>query len=161
MNNIIVAAMNPCKCWRYMSEDKACVCSEKEIIRYQWKVSWPIFDRFDIILHVKKQKIVFWSKKQKERIVSIKDFRKKQIKRNWWSLNWNTEVINNIEKTLTSWSKKLLKNISKKSGISTRVLHKFVKVWRTIADIRWSNSIEKEDITQAYQWRTMWMFIAK
>lgn len=52
-NFIFIAAMNPCPCGYFGSNQKYCTCSESQIKIYQNRVSGPILDRIDILLSLK------------------------------------------------------------------------------------------------------------
>ncbi|GER68347.1 hypothetical protein BpJC4_28180 [Weizmannia acidilactici] len=49
---IIIAAMNPCSCGYLVSKHAYCTCTPKLISSYQNRVSGPILDRFNLLLHL-------------------------------------------------------------------------------------------------------------
>ncbi|KYC62743.1 hypothetical protein B4099_0162 [Heyndrickxia coagulans] len=49
---IFIAAMNPCPCGYLGSKHAYCTCTPKQITAYQNRVSGPILDRFDLLLHL-------------------------------------------------------------------------------------------------------------
>ena len=56
-NFMLVAAMNPCKCWYYKDPIKNCTCSLNDIKKYQSRISWPMLDRFDMILEIPRENV--------------------------------------------------------------------------------------------------------
>lgn len=48
---MLAAAMNPCSCGYYPDRQR-CRCSEAQVRRYFGKISRPIWDRFDMCVHV-------------------------------------------------------------------------------------------------------------
>lgn len=50
----LVMAANPCPCGNYGSQDKVCLCSSKSIEQYWNKLSYPLLDRVEIKVTVKK-----------------------------------------------------------------------------------------------------------
>lgn len=48
----LIAATNPCPCGYYGSNDHYCICSPNEVRKYQLKVSGPLLDRLDFVLHL-------------------------------------------------------------------------------------------------------------
>ncbi len=48
---MLVAAINPCQCGYYPDRNR-CNCSESDIRRYLGKISRPLWDRFDMNVHV-------------------------------------------------------------------------------------------------------------
>ncbi len=71
---MLIAAMNPCPCGYHDSNTRYCTCTPKQIQSYQNKVSGPIVDRFDILLHLKPVNL---SQSSKEQIGS--DFIRKKV----------------------------------------------------------------------------------
>lgn len=49
---MLVGAMNPCPCGYAGSDQRACRCSAGAIERYQRRLSGPLRDRFDLLLHL-------------------------------------------------------------------------------------------------------------
>lgn len=48
----LIAAMNPCPCGYAGVKNKSCSCSERDIIKYQQKLSGPLLDRIDLQIEV-------------------------------------------------------------------------------------------------------------
>ena len=46
-DTMLIGAMNPCKCGYYPDRER-CSCTEREVRRYQQKLSHPFLDRMDI-----------------------------------------------------------------------------------------------------------------
>lgn len=161
-NCLIVWAMNPCRCWFYNTKQWICNCSDSAIRSYQSKISWPIRDRFDMIIEVKKQPIETTLCITKTKISSkdIVSTRKKQTKRNNWTLNWSTNIRTIIgDWLITSKAEKFLITVTKKQKLSTRVSHKIIMIARTIADLDASEKIELRHISEAIQYRSLSLFI--
>ena len=51
---MLVAAMNPCPCGYYPTDD--CRCNQAQVLKYQQRVSGPVLDRIDIQCGVKAVK---------------------------------------------------------------------------------------------------------
>jgi magnesium chelatase family protein len=49
---MLVGAMNPCPCGYYGSEHRMCRCTPLAVDRYGQRLSGPLRDRFDLLLHV-------------------------------------------------------------------------------------------------------------
>jgi magnesium chelatase family protein len=50
---LLVAAMNPCPCGQYGTEEDRCMCDPQQVQQYQSKVSGPLMDRFDLRVPVR------------------------------------------------------------------------------------------------------------
>jgi len=165
---MFVAAMNPCKCWYYKDKNKTCSCSINEIKKYQNKISWPLLDRFDIILEVYREDIDKIldkqknesSKKIKEKVIKAWEIQNKRFKDE--NINLNSEMNSkHIDKyiNMTSEAENFLKIAVKKLNISPRVVHRLLKLARTIADFEWIDIINTNQIAEALQYRSKNMFI--
>lgn len=53
---VLIAAMNPCPCGYFGSEQERCTCPEPLIQKYQRKVSGPLLDRMDLVVHMDRVK---------------------------------------------------------------------------------------------------------
>lgn len=167
---MFIWAMNPCKCWYYKDSLKECSCTINEIKKYQSKISWPILDRFDIIIDVKRENaenIVnmelsqnIQTNKLKEDVSKAFEIQKKRFKD--LKLNFNSQMwINHLDNFKFLWNeeKNFLSLATKKLDLSTRTVVKMIKLSRTIADIQWDEKINNSHIAQALQFRSKNYFI--
>lgn len=167
-NFMFVAAMNPCKCGFYQDKMKKCTCSLNEVKRYQWKISWPLLDRFDIILEVPRQdidKILSKTKEEsseqiRQKVMKAREKQKERFKNE--DINFNSQM---NSKTLQKYCpldddiKEILKRASEKFYLSARSVHRTIKLARTLADIENCENIEKPHILEALQYRNKNYFI--
>src|SRR6056297_290339 len=157
-----IAAMNPCPCGFAGVKDRKCKCSDRDIVRYQQKLSGPLKDRIDLqieVLPLKKDKILF-KKYRSEKIdhkKKIKKARKMQADR-----YKNTKLKNNaqlqlkdIEKycCLASSSQKVLSQAYERLKLSVRGYIRLMRVARTIADLNNHHQIKKADLIEAVDFR--------
>lgn len=49
---ILIAAMNPCPCGCYGDTRVRCSCTAQQILRYRKKISGPLLDRIDLVVHM-------------------------------------------------------------------------------------------------------------
>lgn len=167
-NFMLVAACNPCPCG-YFPDKTKCRCSEKEIRRYQNKISGPIRDRID--LNVAAEMVDVKDLNAKKGSVCSADMRKRvmrararQEKRFAGStLRFNSDIgAREIKKycTLGREEQKYMENVFYHMNLSARSYHKTLKVARTIADLEESERIRTEHLAEAVCYRTqegMWM----
>ncbi|MBP6888213.1 MAG: YifB family Mg chelatase-like AAA ATPase [Candidatus Pacebacteria bacterium] len=161
----LVAAMNPCPCGYYGSKVKRCICSPSDIDRYARKLSGPIMDRVDMwvpVMHIDYDTLS--NKGEGESSGTLKQIvqkgrlfgkeRQKKIGRAQQLLNKDMSS-DDIEhySSATKESEDLLKMLAKQYTLSPRAYHRVLRLSRTIADLRQSETIEKEDILEAFQYR--------
>ena len=167
-NFMFVAAMNPCKCGFYKDPERNCTCSINEIKKYQWKISWPLLDRFDVILEVPRQKLdkILSNKKEptsdeiRQKIIKAWEIQQKRFKNE--DINFNSQMTSaHIDKycLLSEKDKDLLKKAAEKLFLSARSIHRILKLARTIADIDESENIKSNHLLEALQYRSKSMFI--
>ena len=159
---MVVGAMNPCICGYYNDTEKICTCAPQSIKKYQSRVSWPLLDRFDIIIDIGRQN--FWwidydesfsSQKIKENINIAWGIQKQRYKQSKIRSNAQLQV-KDIKKyiKLDIGCEEILTIAQKKLSLSHRAIHRILKVSRTIADYEWSPEIKKEHLLEALQYRS-------
>ena len=167
-NFMFVASMNPCKCGYYKDPDRSCTCSINDVKNYQSKISWPLMDRIDMLLEIPRENI--------DRLLdnikgeSSQSIRDKII--NAWQAQKKRFIGTNITSNSDMWSKdidqyiilsedvkKFLTIASEKLVLSPRVIHRIIKLARTIADMEWNENLEVKHLAEAMQYRSKSMFV--
>lgn len=164
---MFIAAMNPCKCWFYGDKDKPCTCSLNDVKRYQSKISGPLLDRFDMIIEVHRESI--------DTILDTSD-NLSQTEDSSIMTAWNLQkerystedfVMNSQLDAKTIWkylpldadTQAFLTNAIRSLSLSPRVMHRLMKVARTIADLQWVEQISSTHLAEAMQYRARQMFV--
>lgn len=164
---MLVAASNPCPCGYYPDKTR-CRCSEKEIRRYQNKISGPIRDRID--LNVTAEMVDIKDLNAKRGNMNSADMRRlvmrartRQEKRFAGSnLKFNSDIgAREIKKycALGKEEQKYMEDVFYHMNLSARSYHKTLKVARTIADLEEADRIRTEHLAEAICYRTqegMW-----
>lgn len=167
-NFMFVAAMNPCKCWFYKDPEKPCTCNINDIKRYQSKISWPLLDRIDMILEIPRENIekildnVKWESSQSiwEKVINARRIQQKRFEKSNITTNsqmWSKDIDEFI--SLDSASKDFLTQASQKLFLSPRVIHRTIKLARTIADMDGQENLEIRHLAEAMQYRSKTMFV--
>ncbi|HOZ03638.1 MAG TPA: YifB family Mg chelatase-like AAA ATPase [Candidatus Woesebacteria bacterium] len=164
---ILVAAANPCPCGYLFSNQKPCRCSLPVREKYYKKLSGPILDRIDLHIYVQavptknltdllqnnqdstqdvNQRIALATKIQMKRYEKIP------------SLTRNSELSSKQVKRLCQINpaaSQLLNQASSKLNLSVRGYFKVIKVAQTIADLDGNQTIDRQHIGEALQYRQL------
>ncbi len=163
-NFMLIASMNPCPCGYYGSNDRECNCSSNEIRKYMNRISGPLLDRIDIQVEVHsveynkivEEKNIEDSATIKNRVNTARKIQEKRYK--------NYNIFSNAELTpklmekycrLDFESSTLLEQAFKKLNLSSRAYNRILKVARTIADLDNRENINKADVAEAIQYRSL------
>lgn len=147
-NFTLIATMNPCKCGFRGSSYKKCICRNVDAIKYANKISGPILDRFDMVMHVdvvgedggKEENL-------HEKIKNAIVFSHKRYP----LFNGKLKITHPIK--LIESTKNSLDEITKGLNLSKRSIIKITKVARTIADLEQSEEILPEHLYEAVGYR--------
>jgi len=152
----LVAAMNPCPCGFYPSDE--CRCREADIKKYQQKLSGPIVDRID--LQVEMERLSIDERfAETENDVSpkirkrVEKARVRQDKRfEGTNIPFNAAIPGGHVRDYCQFSDKAFgyfKEVIDESRLSTRSMDRLAKVARTIADLRNDDEVAKQHIDEA------------
>lgn len=158
----LVASQNPCPCGFATDSEKTCTCSPHQIAQYQKKISGPLLDRID--LHIEVPRIAFEKLNTTHNAESsssirtrVEQARDRQHKR-FHNLPYttNSEMPSSAVRTfceLDTDSTALLKKATNHMQLSARAYYRTIKVARTIADLACAETIKKEHLAEALQYR--------
>ncbi len=162
---LLVAAMNPCPCGYFGSQDRVCHCSSYQIQKYRRKISGPLLDRIDI--HIELQSIKTddlmgqsqpseSSEEIKKRVEAARRIQNERFKKDKMFFNSQMSHKQIIKYCpLTQDAKALLKAAIRELGFSARSYDKILKVARTIADLDKLDAIKPEHISEAVRYRSL------
>ena len=158
----LIAAANPCPCGYKNDPDRECKCSPREIKRYLGKLSGPLLDRIDILVHVlsvKPEELSSMSSGEsskviKERVMKAVEIQKKRFKE--LPINFNSEMSPTmIERfvELEPEAEGILNVAANKYSFTARTYHRILKVSRTIADLASSEKVKSQHIIEAINFK--------
>ncbi len=158
---LLIAAMNPCPCGYFGSQNGYCICSLKQIQAYQAKVSGPILDRMDIMLTMNVvpfdkeiNKNVETSEMIRKRVIEARQ--RQQLRYQSFGKYSNATVPLELlldKNPLSATQQRLIQQRCQQSNWSNRVQSKIIKLARTISDLQGEASITDESIWEAFSLR--------
>ncbi len=163
----LVASDNPCPCGYLNHPKKKCICSIRQIKKYQKRVSGPILDRIDLHVEVPPVDLKELSENQKaseflepsavirERVIKARQLQRQRFLGD--NIFTNAEMKNSHIKKycrLPREPEQILQQASVKFQLSARAYLKMIKVARTIADLEGAPEIGASHIAEALQYRS-------
>jgi len=155
----LVAAMNPCRCGFYGSTDRECRCPPGDAARYVQRVSGPLVDRFDMrveMTRVPAEQLL--SGRPTESSATVGDrigaARRMALVRNGGLPNaLLSGAAAQTACALDAVAKNNLTGVAQARGMSSRGVHRVLRVARSIADLDGRATVSAQDINAAVQLR--------
>ncbi len=160
---MLVAAANPCTCGYYGSQVRDCICRPSQVSQYQRRVSGPLLDRIDLYLDIAPvpseqlldtRRVSETSEVVKARVAQARDRQMTRYQGLAFSVNADISS-RQLERfcPLDTASRSIIAQASNSLQLSSRSIHKVIKVARTIADLAGQDSIAAEHVLEALQYR--------
>lgn len=157
----LLAAMNPCPCGYLGDPGRACRCSPEQIQRYRGRISGPLLDRID--LHVAVNRLPARALLQvdasgessltiRKRVMACSA---RQLARQGLP---NAQLSGSALQRychLESSQKRQLENAADSLQLSSRALHRTLRVARTLADMAKCDIIGREHLLEALGYRSL------
>lgn len=162
---MLVAAMNPCPCGFAGDPKRACRCTEPQIHRYRSRVSGPLLDRID--LHVEVPAVPFEDLSKQAPGESSADIRARvlacralQAKRyaDFPRIRSNADLpAGQLQRfcPLEPAAQTVLRSAMDELGLTARAYSRILRVARTIADLAGAQTIAREHLFEAIQYRAL------
>ena len=162
---LFIAACNNCPCGWIGSKKNRCSCSGAVLVKYNNRLSGPILDRIEIHfempenteqtqLLMPQESLSGQTKVMRDRVDHA--IRISHERNNFFGIKWNNELTQRQIAQVSGYSQeafiKLIESWELKR-LTTRSLLNWLKVARTLADLRNSNKIDTEDLEFSWQWR--------
>lgn len=156
------AAMNPCPCGYSMDPKRTCTCLPEARKRYRERISGPLLDRIDIQVSVPPQdpKLYIGFKEAesssivRQRVICAREIQRKRFANS--TIKTNSEIPAESVRMFTRMdedTEKFAIEASDKLGMVAREYFRMLRVARTVADLRRSDRVEVQDISEAMRYR--------
>lgn len=155
---ILVATANPCPCGFY-NTGKECSCLPNQIMRYQKRISGPVFDRIDLYVDVEEINHTQLLKNRQTTQTSnqiqsvVRASRKRQYERaGKLNSRLSSKELKN-QRRLEKEAELFFNQAAQKMGLSARGYMRTLRVANTIADLNEVAQISVNEISEALQYR--------
>ncbi|MDR0367433.1 MAG: YifB family Mg chelatase-like AAA ATPase [Rickettsiales bacterium] len=161
----LVAAMNPCKCGHFRDPAKACSSAPICALKYQNRISGPIYDRIDLCVGVEnvnpweleKMSASESSSDIRERVLAARTFQSDRLEKFYGEKGLSNARLSGrqIEESgaFEAEAMELLVKSCEKLGLSARGYYKIMRIARTIADMAAQPCATRYDIAEAMMFR--------
>ena len=163
---VLLMAMNPCPCgWAEGGDGHVCQCTPFQIEAYRKRLSGPLLDRLDMVVHVKRPKYEEITADYKgessatirARVIEARErqlFRMKAM--HYDGLTVNSELSHQqllAVCQLDDASNQLLAQAFHNLGISVRSYDRILRVARTIADLAGEDRVSINHLAESLSYR--------
>jgi len=151
---MLVAAMNPCPCGYHGSP--RCRCSPERVARYTSKISGPLLDRMDMVLHLQpvphEQLLQPPAPPPNDLAQAVHQARQRSLQRQGRS---NAELSGHALQQHTALpraERQWAEHAAQRLGWSARRLHRVLRVARSVADLDGSEQLTRAHLAEAMQY---------
>jgi magnesium chelatase family protein len=163
----LVAALNPCPCGYRGSAVRSCTCDNGSLTRYMSRLSGPMLDRFDLhveVPHVDYRALLTSertgepSRQVRERVVTARRTQSKRAQLLGLAFGHNASMqadqILQVAKPDAA-GERILLAYANRHLLSSRAVHRVLRVARTIADLALSETVTAAHIAEALSLRVL------
>ena len=154
----LIAAMNPCPCGWQGHPSGQCRCTPDQVVRYRAKISGPLLDRID--LHVEVNAVPAldlqapaYGETSAQAAVRVSLARERQMLRQGMPNSQLDNARIDLYCRPDSAGEQMLKQAIERLHLSARAYHRILKVARTLADLVASETVQREHVAEAIQYR--------
>ena len=151
---MLVAAMNPCPCGYHGSP--RCQCSPERVARYTSKISGPLLDRMDMVLHLQpvphQQLLQTPPPATNNPAQAVQQARARALQRQGSSNAQLSGSALQQHTALPTAERQWAENAAHRLGWSARRLHRVLRVARSVADLDDNEHLGRAHLAEAMQY---------
>jgi magnesium chelatase family protein len=163
----LIASLNPCPCGYYGSQDRECLCTDRQIRAYRSVLSGPFLDRMDMTITVVPvaterlaQEVIRGSSEDstavRSRVCEARDIQLSRFKKADIPLRTNSQLTTKDLRTycgITPEAERILISGGNRLMLTGRGMTRSLKVARTIADMEGHPCVLARHVAEALQFR--------
>ncbi len=157
----LIAAMNPCPCGYFGSNDRHCRCTPDQVQRYRDRISGPLLDRIDLHVNVPRVRAQELSDDKGDCETSatvlhrVTNAGQRQHARDGHANALLSGKALATACVLKESDRQLLNSAMERLQLSARAYHRILRVARTIADLEGDATIATRHLTEALSYRVL------
>src|SRR3984957_5222563 len=153
---MLMAASNPCPCG-YAGEQERCRCGEAELARHRRRLSGPLLDRLDLLVHVERPRAghlagnaYMNSACARAQVIEARERQTLRLRGDGILVNAHMDA-SMLRKhvKLDDRTERMLAQAYEQGALSARGQHRILRVARTIADLDRRDRVEVEHLSRA------------
>ncbi|HTD58837.1 MAG TPA: YifB family Mg chelatase-like AAA ATPase [Solirubrobacteraceae bacterium] len=153
---MLMAATNPCPCG-YAGEQERCRCSEADLARHRRRLSGPLLDRIDLLVHMARTAgdhltgdPCMSSTQAREQVIDARERQARRLREEGILVNsrMDASMLRRYIR-LDERCQRMMAASRERGLLSARGQHRALRVARTIADLAARERVEAEHISEA------------
>jgi magnesium chelatase family protein len=153
---MLVAATNPCPCG-YAGEQDRCSCSDADLARHRRRLSGPLLDRIDLLVHLHRAggqalsaPALTCSRAARHRVALARERQAERFRAERADVNAEMDVrMLRRHARLDDAGESIIRDAAARGLLSGRGQHRVLRVARTVADLRASKRVGVSDVAAA------------
>jgi magnesium chelatase family protein len=156
---LLVAATNPCPCG--YAPSRRCRCSEGELARHARRLSGPLLDRIDLLVHVQRpdaerlaREPTASSETERARVTAARERQLERLEGTAVTCNGHMDArLLRLHVRLADEAERPLLDSYRRGDLSARGRDRTLRLARTIADLAASDEVRREHVVAALGYR--------
>jgi len=153
---MLLAASNPCPCG-YAGDEERCTCSESDLARHRRKLSGPLLDRIDLLVHLESGRAgqlraepLMSSPVARRRVLDARQRQAARLRGERVRVNAQMDAAMLRRHVALDRRGEAMLDAAHRSGtLSTRGAHRVLRVARTLADLHGSERVGAHHLAEA------------